>query len=93
MSRKNIPSVRFRQQLQDAVAGGGESFSGYVRLAAQAMLQTAMEAEAAEFIGRAGYQRRGEEQSVCARVVSSSSNTAIATPMRWRAWRRAWKSA
>ena len=37
-------------------ATSGESFSGYVRLAAQAMLQPAMEAEAAEFIGRTGYQ-------------------------------------
>lgn len=64
MSRKDTPSVRFRQQLQEAVTSGGESFSGYVRLAAQAMLQTAMEVEAAEFIGRSGYQRRSEEQSV-----------------------------
>ena len=64
MSRKNTPSVRFRQELQEAVSGGGESFSGYVRLAAQAMLQTAMEAEAAEFIGRSGYARRSEDQSI-----------------------------
>src|SRR5258706_10601010 len=64
MSRKNTPSVRFRQQLQDAVTAGGESFSGYVRLAAQAMLQTAMEVEAEAFVGRAGYERRGEDQSI-----------------------------
>lgn len=59
MSRKATPSVRFRQQLSDAVAPGGESFSGYVRLAAQAMLQTAMEVESAEFIGRTGYEKSG----------------------------------
>jgi len=35
-----------------SVSGASESFSGYCRLAAQAMLQTAMEIEAAEFIGR-----------------------------------------
>jgi len=64
MSRKKTPSIRFRQQLQDAVTAGGESFSGYVRLAAQAMLQTAMEVEAEAFVGRSGYQRRGEDQSV-----------------------------
>lgn len=64
MSRKLTPSVRFRQQLDEAVAGGGATFSSYCRLAAQAMLQSAMEAEAAEFIGRSGYQRRGADQSV-----------------------------
>ena len=64
MSRKATPSVQFRQQLSEAVASGGESFSSYVRLAAQAMLQTAMEVEAAEFIGRTGYARRGTGQSV-----------------------------
>ena len=47
----------------EAVAGAGESFSGYCRLAAQAMLQAAMEHEAAEFLGRASYQRRDEDQA------------------------------
>ncbi len=64
MPRKITPSVRFRQPLQDALTAGGETFSYYCRQAAQAMLQTAMEAEAAEFIGRTGYQRRSEDQSV-----------------------------
>lgn len=41
MSRENTPSVRFRQQLLDAVADGGNCFSGDLRLAAHAMLQTA----------------------------------------------------
>jgi transposase-like protein len=48
----------------DTVRGSQESFSGYCRLAAQAMLQTAMELEAQEFIGRAGYERRKEDQAV-----------------------------
>ena len=64
MSRKLTPSVRFHQELDAALSGGGATFSAYCRLAAQAMLQTAMEAEAAEFIGRSGYERRGEGQSV-----------------------------
>lgn len=64
MPRKITPSIRFRQQLHDALSAAGETFSSYCRLAAQAMLQTAMEAEAAEFIGRTGYQRRSEDQSV-----------------------------
>jgi hypothetical protein len=39
MQRKITPAERFRQQLLGAVAGSQESFSGYCRLAAQAMLQ------------------------------------------------------
>ena len=38
-------------------------FSGYCRLAAQAMLQTAMEIEVEEFVGRGRYERRAAEQS------------------------------
>jgi len=47
----------------EAVGQASLDFSGYCRLAAQAMLQAAMEIEAAEFIGRASYERRGEGQS------------------------------
>jgi putative transposase len=63
MRRKTTPADRFRQQLDEAVVAGGESFSGYVRLAAQAMLQTALEVEAAAFIGRASYERREADQA------------------------------
>jgi len=49
---KITPGERYRQELMGSVSGSRESFSGYCRLAAQAMLQTAMEAEATEFIGR-----------------------------------------
>lgn len=61
--RKVTPAERFRVELMDAVGEAGLDFSGYCRLAAQAMLQTAMEQEAAEFIGRGAYQRRAEDQS------------------------------
>ena len=64
MQRKITPGERFRQELMGSVSGSRESFSGYCRLAAQAMLQTAMEAEATEFIGRASYQRREEDQAL-----------------------------
>jgi putative transposase len=64
MQRKVTPAERFRKGLLEAVAEAGLDFSGYCRLAAQAMLQTAMEIEAAEFIGRAAYERRSEGQSV-----------------------------
>lgn len=63
MHRKITPAERFRHGLMDAIAGAGESFSGYCRLAAQAMLQTAMEHEAAEFLGRTSYQRRSDDQA------------------------------
>lgn len=63
MHRKILPSERFRQELMVSVAGATQSFSGYCRLAAQAMLQTAMEVEAAEFIGRTTYQRREDDQA------------------------------
>lgn len=63
MQRKVTPAQRFRQELMDSVAGAGESFSGYCRLAAQAMLQAALEHEAAEFIGRTSYQRREADQA------------------------------
>jgi len=62
-SRKATPAERIRGELMDAVGEASLNFSGYCRLAAQAMLQTAMEIEAAEFIGRVTYQRRGEDQS------------------------------
>ena len=58
-SRKATPAERIRGELMDAVGEASLNFSGYCRLAAQAMLQTAMEVEAAEFIGRVTYQRRG----------------------------------
>ena len=64
MRRKITPGERFRQELMGAVSGSRESFSGYCRLAAQAMLQTAMEVEATEFIGRTSYQRREEDQAL-----------------------------
>lgn len=64
MRRKITPGERFRQALMGAVAGAQESFSGYCRLAAQAMLQTAMEIEATEFIGRASYERREEDEAL-----------------------------
>ena len=64
MQRKISPGERFRQEMMGAVSGGRESFSGYCRLAAQAMLQTAMEAEATAFIGRSSYQRREEDQAL-----------------------------
>lgn len=63
MKRKVTPAERFRQELMGAVSGSSQSFSGYCRLAAQAMLQAAMEVEAAEFIGRTTYQRREEDQA------------------------------
>jgi transposase-like protein len=44
----------------DAVGEASLNFSGYCRLAAQAMLQQAIEAEAAEFLGRSSHQRRTE---------------------------------
>lgn len=64
MQRKITPAERFRQELMGAVAGSQESFSGYCRLAAQAMLQTAMEVEATDFIGRSSYQRRQDDQGI-----------------------------
>ena len=63
MGRKVSPADRFRKALMEAVGEASLDFSGYCRLAAQAMLQTAMEAEAAEFIGRSAYERRGAEQA------------------------------
>ena len=63
MSRKVTPADRFRQGLMEAVGEASLGFSGYCRMAAQAMLQTAMEVEAAQFIGRASYQRREGPQA------------------------------
>lgn len=64
MRWKITPAERFRQELMGAVAGSQESFSGYCRLAAQAMLQSAMELEATQFIGRTTYQRREDDQAL-----------------------------
>ena len=64
MPRKVTPADRYRQALLEAVGEASLDFSGYCRLAAQAMLQTAMEIEAAAFIGRATYERRRDGQAV-----------------------------
>ena len=58
-SRKASPARRCRQAFEEAVSRGGLDFGGYCRLAAQAMLQMAIEEEAADFIGRVAYQRLG----------------------------------
>jgi hypothetical protein len=65
MGRKVSPVQRFRKELMDAVGEASLDFSGYCRLAAQAMLQTAMEGEVADFLGRESYQRRREDQGAC----------------------------
>ena len=64
MPRKVTPGDRFRKSLLEAVGEASLDFSGYCRMAAQAMLQTAMEIEAAEFIGRSTYQRRSDGQGL-----------------------------
>lgn len=64
MKRKVTPGERFRQSLLESVSASSEGFSGYCRLAAQAMLQAAVEIEAAEFVGRASYARRDESQGL-----------------------------
>lgn len=61
--RKRSPADRCRDRLLDAVGEASLDFSGYCRLAAQAMLQTALEIEAAEFIGRCSYQRRASGEA------------------------------
>jgi len=62
-SRKTSPAERYRRALLEAVGAASLDFSGYCRLAAQAMLQSAMEIEVEQFFGRASYQRREQEQS------------------------------
>ena len=62
-SRKESPAERCREAFKEAVSQGGLDFQGYCRLAAQAMLQMAIEEEAAEFIGRTAYQRLGRKPS------------------------------
>jgi len=54
---------RNRKVLLEAVAESSLGFSGYCRMAAQAMLQAAMETEAAAFVGRKSYERRGDGSS------------------------------
>lgn len=63
MPRKVTPADRYRQALMEAVGEASLDFSGYCRMAAQAMLQAAMEIEAAEFIGRASYAQREAGQA------------------------------
>jgi len=63
MARKITPADRLRKSLMDSVSESSLNFSGYCRLAAQAMLQRAIEVEAAEFIGRGTYERRSGEES------------------------------
>jgi hypothetical protein len=62
-SCKATPAERVRGELMEPEGEAGLNFSGYCRVGAQAMLQTAKEVEVAEFIRRATYQRRGEDQS------------------------------
>ena len=51
MKRKVSPADRYRNALTEAVGAASLNFSGYCRLAAQAMLQQAMEAEVEQFVG------------------------------------------
>src|SRR5574342_1041192 len=62
-SRKFSPGQRCRQAFEKAMKQGDMDFAGYCRLAAQAMLQMAVEEEAAEFIGGTAYQRLGERRT------------------------------
>ena len=62
-SRKASPADRCRKAFKKAVSEGGLDFQGYCRLAAQAMLQLAIEEEAAEFIGRGVYHRLGGQRT------------------------------
>ena len=63
MKRKVSPADRYGKELLKAVGAASLDFSGYCRLAAQTMLQSAMEIEVEEFVGRAIYQRRADGQS------------------------------
>jgi len=63
MKRKVSPADRYRKELLEAVGTASLDFSGYCRLAAQAMLQRAMETEVEGFVGRGSYERRGDDQS------------------------------
>lgn len=63
MPRKVTPADRMRKAFLEAVGSSSLDFSGYCRLAAQSMLQTAMEIEVAEFVGRQQYERRSRAQS------------------------------
>lgn len=56
-SRKTSPARQCRKAFEEAMKQGDLDFTGYCRLAAQAMLQMAIEEEAADFIGRVAYQR------------------------------------
>ena len=50
MKRKVSPADRYGKELFEAVGAASQDFSGYCRLAAQAMLQRAMEIEVEEFM-------------------------------------------
>ncbi len=63
MKRKVSPADRYRKELLEAVGAASLDFSGYCRLAAQTMLQGAMEIEVEEFVGRGKYERRAGDQS------------------------------
>ncbi len=62
-SRKDSPARRCRRGFEEAMKQGDLDFAGYCRLAAQAMLQLAVEEEAAEFIGRTAYERLGGKRT------------------------------
>ena len=62
-SRKDSPAQRCRRGFEEAMKQGDLDFAGYCRLAAQAMLQLAVEEEAAEFIGRTAYERLGGKRT------------------------------
>lgn len=63
MKRRVSPADRYRKDLLEAVGAASLDFSGYCRLAAQAMLQGAMEIEVEEFVGRVRYERRADHQA------------------------------
>ena len=66
MSRRVSPTERVRAQIDELFASGrelGEVLEEVAQLGVRLLMQTAMEAEVTEFLGRDRYQREGRTRA------------------------------
>ena len=79
MPSRVSPTQKIRDEI-DALFGSGRDLSEVLedvaRLGARLIMQTAMEAEVAEFLGRARYQRRAEAPDASSTLPKSSALSA-----------------
>src|SRR5919206_2511973 len=83
VSKRVTPSERLRAEVDEVFAGGADlaaAIEQVARLGARLLLQTALEAEATEFLGRERYARAASTDGAAAGMRNGYCETTIKTP-------------